>query len=160
MKIFEVFKMSLSSLKANKLRSSLTMLGIVVGIFSIISISTVISMLQASIEDGVSSLGKNVFQIQKWPIVQMSRAERMKLVRNRKDITLEEFFRLKENYKKAKKELKKYYKIKLYAKKLNTDIYFYSLEKCFDKYFEDIREFKRNKTVRFFEKNKKFLKIK
>ena len=96
MKIFEVFKMSLSSLKANKLRSSLTMLGIVVGIFSIISISTVISMLQASIEDGVSALGKNVFQIQKWPIVQMSRAERMKLVRNRKDITLEEFFRLKD----------------------------------------------------------------
>jgi len=96
MNIFEIFKMSLSSLKENKLRSSLTMLGIVVGIFSIISISTVISMLQASIEDGVSALGKNVFQIQKWPIVQMSRAERMKLVRNRKDITLEEFFRLKD----------------------------------------------------------------
>ncbi len=102
MKIFEIFRMSLVSLKTNKLRSSLTMLGIVVGIFSIISISTVISMLQASIEDGVSALGKNVFQIQKWPIVQMSRAERMKLVRNRKDITLQEFFRLKDVLVEAK----------------------------------------------------------
>lgn len=102
MKLFEVIRVSFQSLRTNKLRSILTIVGIVVGIFSIISISTVITMLQTSIEEGVSSLGKNVFQIQKWPIVQMSRAERLKIVRNRKDITLEEFFRLKDALSEAK----------------------------------------------------------
>lgn len=96
MRIFETIKIALASLSANKLRSSLTILGIIVGIFSIISISTIISMLEASIEEGVSALGQNTFQIQKWPIIQMSSAERRKLIRNRKDIELEEFFRFKE----------------------------------------------------------------
>lgn len=102
MKIYEVLAVAFSSLRTNKLRSSLTIIGIIVGIFSIISISTVISMLQTSIEEGVSALGKDVFQIQKWPIVQMSRAERIKLVNSRKDITLEEYFRLKDLLVEAK----------------------------------------------------------
>ena len=67
MRFWETVKVALSSLKANKLRSLLTVLGIVIGIFSIISISTVISMLQNSIEEGLSALGKNTFQIQKFP---------------------------------------------------------------------------------------------
>jgi ABC-type antimicrobial peptide transport system permease subunit len=56
MKLFEVIQVALSSLRSNKLRSFLTMLGIIVGIFSIIAISTVISMLQNSIEEGVAQL--------------------------------------------------------------------------------------------------------
>ena len=67
MKIFEIIMVAFSSLKNNRLRSVLTILGIVVGIFSIIAISTVIEMLQSSIENGVSQLGQNTFQIQKWP---------------------------------------------------------------------------------------------
>ncbi len=94
MKIFEVIRVALASLRTNKLRSSLTILGIIVGIFSIISISTIIAMMQTSIEEGVSALGKDTFQLQKWPIVQMSSAERRKLIRNRRDITLEEFYKL------------------------------------------------------------------
>ena len=69
MRFVEIFKVALTSLRANKLRSSLTILGIIVGIFSIIAISTVISMLQKSIEEGVSSLGSDTFQIQKWSAV-------------------------------------------------------------------------------------------
>jgi len=59
MKIIEVVKVSLNSLRTNRLRSSLTILGIVVGIFSIIAISTVIEMLQKSIEEGVSVVLRN-----------------------------------------------------------------------------------------------------
>jgi putative ABC transport system permease protein len=102
MKIFEVIKVALASLRTNKLRSSLTILGIIVGIFSIISISTIIAMMQTSIEEGVSALGKDTFQLQKWPIVQMSSAERRKLIRNRRDITLEEFYKLQEVLTEAK----------------------------------------------------------
>ena len=85
MKFSELIRISFASLRANKLRSSLTVLGIIVGIFSIIAVSTIITILQTSIEDGVSALGKNTFQLQKWPIVQMSRSERTALLRNRKE---------------------------------------------------------------------------
>jgi putative ABC transport system permease protein len=95
MVILEVIYIALNSLRANKLRSALTILGIVVGIFSIISISTVIEMLQKSIEQGVSSLGQNTFQIQKFPAIMSSHKEWEKY-RNRPDISLDEFYRLKE----------------------------------------------------------------
>lgn len=91
MDVLEILKVAITSLKANKLRSSLTILGIVVGIFSIIAISTIITMLQTSIEEGVSSLGKNTFQVQKWPAVRMGGPGEMSKYRNRKDITLNNF---------------------------------------------------------------------
>ncbi len=56
----EIIIVALRSLHANKLRSLLTILGIIVGIFSIITISTVVSMLQNSIEEGVSQLAKQL----------------------------------------------------------------------------------------------------
>lgn len=90
----EILIVALRSLKANKLRSLLTILGIIVGIFSIISISTVVAMLQTSIEEGVSQLGQTTFQIQKYPAM-MDRHERRKF-RNREDITIDQYYKLKE----------------------------------------------------------------
>ncbi len=100
--IFETIKVAITALRANKLRSSLTILGIVVGIFSIISISTVISMLQTSIENGVSALSKNVFQIQKWPAIRSGGPNEWARLRNRRDITIEEFERLRDRLTEAK----------------------------------------------------------
>lgn len=94
MLFLEIIKIAFSSLRTNKLRSVLTILGIVVGIFSIISISTIIAVLQGSIESGVSQLGQNTFQIQKFPAMHEHGA-RYKY-RNRKDLTLDEYYRLKE----------------------------------------------------------------
>ena len=99
MKIFEVIQVALSSLHNNKLRSFLTMLGIIVGIFSIIAISTIISMLQNSIEEGVSQLGKNTFQLQKWPSIRTGSAEERALIRNRRNITVDEYYKLKNKLK-------------------------------------------------------------
>lgn len=96
MRIAEIIKVALNSLRTNKLRSTLTILGIIVGIFSIIAISTVISMLQVSIEEGVSALGKNTFQLQKWPAVRTGSAEERAMIRNRRNIEVEEYYRLKE----------------------------------------------------------------
>lgn len=100
MRFWETVKVALSSLKANKLRSLLTVLGIVIGIFSIISISTVISMLQNSIEEGLSALGKNTFQIQKFPAMRFGRLSDK--IRNRKNITIEDYNRLKKLLNEAK----------------------------------------------------------
>jgi putative ABC transport system permease protein len=95
MRLIETSKVALSALRSNKLRSTLTMVGIIVGIFSIISISTVIAMLQTSIEEGVSALGKNTFQIQKWPAVGNG-TQNWAEIRNRKDITYDDYTRLKD----------------------------------------------------------------
>lgn len=99
MQFFETIKIALNSLRTNKLRSLLTILGIVVGIFSIICISTIISVLQSSIESGVSSLGQNTFQIQKFPAIH-EHGQRDKY-RNRKDLTLEEYYLLKDRLTEA-----------------------------------------------------------
>ncbi len=90
----EIIIVALNSLKANKLRSLLTVLGIIVGIFSIITISTVVSMLQNSIEEGVAQLGQTTFQIQKYPAM-MDRGDRAKY-RNRKDLTIDQYFELRD----------------------------------------------------------------
>jgi len=102
MEILEILKVAINSLKANKLRSILTIVGIVVGIFSIIAVSTIIEMMQTSIEKGTAMLGQNTFQIQKWPAVQTGGPGSGLKYRNRPDITLEQFYRLKEKLKKAK----------------------------------------------------------
>ena len=62
MKILEVIKVAFVSLRSNKLRSSLTILGIVVGLFSIIAISTIVEMLQKSIENMIKEMDINKFK--------------------------------------------------------------------------------------------------
>jgi putative ABC transport system permease protein len=69
MKFSEIAKMALIAIRSNKLRSALTLLGIVVGVFSIIGVMTAVEVLQNSIESGMSNLGSNTFQIQKMPMM-------------------------------------------------------------------------------------------
>src|SRR6202051_2527741 len=67
MQFKEILKMAMSSLGANKLRAALTMTGITIGVFSVISVMTAIGALQSSIESGISFLGSNIFQFAKYP---------------------------------------------------------------------------------------------
>jgi putative ABC transport system permease protein len=59
--------MSFGAIRANKLRSVLTLVGIVAGVASIIAVMTAISLVQATIEHEMSVLGAQTFQVQKWP---------------------------------------------------------------------------------------------
>ena len=96
MKINQLFHIAFQSIINNKLRTSLTILGVVVGIFSIIVIMTIITMLQNSIEDGLSQLNKNTFQIEKFDRMQGHGDGQDRALRNRKDITIDEAYRLKD----------------------------------------------------------------
>jgi putative ABC transport system permease protein len=69
MQFSEIVKMALIAIRSNKLRSALTLLGIVVGVFSIIGVMTAVEVLQNSIESGLSNLGSHTFQIQKMPVM-------------------------------------------------------------------------------------------
>ncbi|MCK9407700.1 MAG: ABC transporter permease, partial [Bacteroidetes bacterium] len=89
MQLQESFGMALNAIRVNKLRSVLTLLGIGVGVFSIIGVMTAMGVLQNAIETGVSQLGANTFQIQKYPQNNFSDHDRSRY-RNRKDITYEQ----------------------------------------------------------------------
>jgi len=59
--------MSFGAILANKLRSMLTLVGIVAGVASIIAVMTAISVIQGTMEREMSVLGAQTFQVQKWP---------------------------------------------------------------------------------------------
>jgi putative ABC transport system permease protein len=88
--VLESLAMALAAIRASKLRSVLTILGIVVGVFSIISVMTAIGVLQNSIENGLTQLGANTFQVQKTSVGFNTTPEERRKMWNRKDITYEE----------------------------------------------------------------------
>lgn len=67
--IYESLVFAYKSLVINKVRALLSLLGITIGIFSIISVFTVFDSLQSNIKKEINSLGSNVLFIQKWPWV-------------------------------------------------------------------------------------------
>ncbi|HTX18996.1 MAG TPA: ABC transporter permease [Bacteroidota bacterium] len=90
MQIQESLKMAVTAIRSNKLRSALTLLGIGVGVFSIIGVMTAMGVLQNAIESGLSDLGTNTFQMQKFPVGFFNGPRSRDKFRNRKDITLDE----------------------------------------------------------------------
>jgi len=86
----ESLLMALSAIRANKLRSVLTLLGIVVGVFSIIAVMTAMGVLRSSIEEGLAGLGANTFQIQKFDVMMVGSREKWEKMRRRKNITFEQ----------------------------------------------------------------------
>ena len=98
----QLFILALQSLKTNRLRTLLTVLGVVVGIFSIIVVMTIVTMLQNTISEGFQFLSKNTFEIQKWPPIQTGGHAEHEKYRNRKDITLDDFYRFEKMMKDAK----------------------------------------------------------
>ncbi|HEY1770527.1 MAG TPA: ABC transporter permease [Chthoniobacterales bacterium] len=86
----ETLTMALSAVGANKLRSSLTMLGITIGVFSVISVMTAIGAMQASIETGLTLFGSNIFQFAKYPVTVNAGGKDSKKYENRRDINYRE----------------------------------------------------------------------
>jgi putative ABC transport system permease protein len=61
--------MALDTLRANKLRSALTILGIVIGVMTVITISSVINGLNSSVSNMVASFGTNVLWAFRFPVI-------------------------------------------------------------------------------------------
>ncbi len=70
LKLFrESFLFAFEALRVNKLRTILSLLGITIGIFAIISVFTVTDSLENKVRTDVQSLGNDVIYIEKWPWV-------------------------------------------------------------------------------------------
>ncbi|MPM09017.1 Macrolide export ATP-binding/permease protein MacB [bioreactor metagenome] len=65
--IRESFLFAISAILVNRLRTMLTVLGITIGIFSVIIVFTVVDSMQSQITTSIESMGTNVVFVQKWP---------------------------------------------------------------------------------------------
>ncbi len=95
----EIVGIALAAIKANKLRSTLTLLGVVVGVFSIIAVMTAVQVLQSSIENGLSGLGSHTFQIQRMP--NFANHEEWHKAMARKKITIDQAQKFAERFQLA-----------------------------------------------------------
>ncbi|MGA1307991.1 MAG: ABC transporter permease [Candidatus Kapaibacteriota bacterium] len=87
MNILESIIQALQSIKANTLRTVLTLLSISIGIFAIIGAGTAVNTLEGSFNSQLAALGQNTFMIKRTPSVNFGNSWRK--YRNRKDITLQ-----------------------------------------------------------------------
>ncbi|MDZ7715459.1 MAG: ABC transporter permease [Balneolaceae bacterium] len=87
MNLKEIFAQAWDSLKANKLRSFLTLLALVVGVFSVIVSTTAVAVLDNFFQNTMSIMGGDVINVSKSPSVQIGDGDRGS--RNRLDITFE-----------------------------------------------------------------------
>lgn len=94
MQLSETFSQAADSLLANKLRSFLTLLALVIGVFSVIVSTTAVAVLDNFFTTTMSFLGSDVVTVQRNPAVQMG--PRDSSLRNRKVITFEDAERLEE----------------------------------------------------------------
>jgi putative ABC transport system permease protein len=89
---------SLSQLKADKFRTFLSLLGIVIGIFSIVAVFAVVSAMRKSIKSGFSSFGSDVMYVMQYPILPEEGGEyKWWEYRNRPQVSDEEYRYLREN---------------------------------------------------------------
>ncbi|MFL6256840.1 MAG: ABC transporter permease [Pyrinomonadaceae bacterium] len=85
-KTWESLRIALGSLRANKLRTALTLIGVVVGVAAVIAVVTIIKGLDQTVASTFSSQGSTVFTVSKRPQVITSREDFIKFNR-RKDVT-------------------------------------------------------------------------
>lgn len=92
----EAVYMALGAVVTHKLRSFLTLLGVVVGVFSIIVVMTAMRVLQNDIEKELGGLGVNTFVIEKWPGISFEGPSGWEKYRRRLPLTMQTAKQLRE----------------------------------------------------------------
>jgi putative ABC transport system permease protein len=98
----ESLRMALTAVAAHKLRSALTLLGVLVGVFSIVAVMTAMRVMQTVVEAELSQLGDQTFMVRKFPTILFTMPEGLEKIRRRKNITLQEGRRLMDSVTLAK----------------------------------------------------------
>ena len=92
--IKESFRMAIESIRQNKLRSILTLLGISIGVFSVIGVMTAIRTLESAVNSQLDIFGTNTFMVQKYPAIRIHGPDNK--YRKRKNILYAHFEELKQ----------------------------------------------------------------
>jgi putative ABC transport system permease protein len=91
MPFLEALKLALSAILAHKLRSFLTLLGVIFGVATVIVVVSLIEGFNSYVDEKIANIGTNAFAVQKFSIEDFSSVEALNAARRRnKDITLED----------------------------------------------------------------------
>lgn len=99
--IAESFRFAWDALRQNKMRTSLSLLGITIGIFIIISVFTGVDTMRNKIQSSVDKLGSNTLFVQKWPWIFNEDFPWWKYV-NRPEPSYRDYLTLKERMESAR----------------------------------------------------------
>jgi putative ABC transport system permease protein len=98
--VLETMRLALDALRAHKLRSFLTLLGIILAVTTLIAVMSVVSGMNFYVADRIANLGANVFIVDRMGIITSQDA--WVKAQKRPIITMEDFDRLRDNMKTAK----------------------------------------------------------
>ncbi len=101
MNILEAIRIALGSLWANKLRSMLTLLGIVIGVAAVIAVVTFVNGINRYVAEKVFNLGADVFLVDKAPVPPLT-IEDIELGKKRKEFTMDDYQYVAENCRACK----------------------------------------------------------
>lgn len=92
----ECIRAGLGAIATHKLRSGLSLLGVLIGVFSIVVVMTAVRVLQNYVETELSSLGANTFRITKWPVLDLTGSGDWQRYWRRKNLTYAQVVSLRE----------------------------------------------------------------
>ncbi|TMQ70027.1 MAG: ABC transporter permease, partial [Candidatus Eisenbacteria bacterium] len=100
MNLRESAGMALSALRANKLRSFLTLLGTIIGVMSVIAVLSFVEGLNRFVSEKLLASGSNVFYVDKYGFI--TSQEEFEAVRDRPDVTIDDADALREGVSHAR----------------------------------------------------------
>lgn len=92
--VFETLKLSLDALRAHKLRSFLTLLGVILAVTTLVAVMSVVAGLNFYVADKIANLGANVYVLTRFGIITSNDA--WIKAQKRPLVTMEEYAKLKE----------------------------------------------------------------
>ena len=95
MQLRDTLRLALAALSAHRLRTALTLLGLIVGVTSLILVMTLIQGANQYVESKIANLGTNIFQVSKEPQATSDFQEILK-ARKFRDLTLEDWHALED----------------------------------------------------------------
>lgn len=91
MPFFEALKLAVSAILAHKLRSFLTLLGVIFGVATVIVVVSLIEGFNSYVDEKIANIGTNAFAVQKYSIEDFSSVAALNAARRRnKDVTLDD----------------------------------------------------------------------
>jgi len=97
--LFETFRLALDSLRAHKLRSFLTLLGVILAVTTLVVVMSVVAGMNFYVADRIANLGANVFIVDRFGIITSN--DQWVKAQKRPLLTMDEFEYLRDNMKTA-----------------------------------------------------------